>query len=75
MPRVLVPSCPDHPPGCKCHHSTTGTEQGLDELDFLRSACAAAQAGNVVKLKGLLDRRPDQIHSDGTGMNIDGLLI
>lgn len=50
-----------------CYRVTTGTEQGLDEVDFTRSAAAAAQGGNVDKLARILDRNEDQLHSSGTG--------
>ncbi|KAG8457370.1 hypothetical protein KFE25_005051 [Diacronema lutheri] len=45
----------------------TGVEQSLEELGFLRSACAAAQSGDVAKLARLLgNKRLDALHSDGT---------
>lgn len=45
----------------------TGVEQSLEELEFIRSACAAAQAGDVGKLARLLsNKRLNVLHSDGT---------
>ena len=51
------------------HDDGDGTpyDQTLEELDFMRSACAAAQQGNARKLEGLLARRPALVHEDGTG--------
>ena len=46
---------------------TTGTEQTLEELDFARSACAAAQAGDMARLTKVLDRQPQQVQ--GTGVH------
>lgn len=45
----------------------TGVEQSLEELGFVRSACAAAQAGDVAKLRRLLQsKRLNALHGDGT---------
>ncbi|KAJ1628214.1 ankyrin repeat-containing domain protein [Pavlovales sp. CCMP2436] len=47
-----------------------GVEQSLEELEFLRSACAAAQAGDVGKLARLLkNKHLNALHGDGT---VDG---
>ena len=51
--------------GCSCAATATGTEQSLEELDFARSACSAAQVGDTVKLARILKRSPDAVHSDG----------
>lgn len=69
MPRVVrtAQNCAEHSDGCNCVKVTTGTEQGFEELDFARSACAAAQSGNVEKLRSILERRPEQLHQDGKG--------
>jgi hypothetical protein len=53
---------------CNCALVVTGTEESFREVEFTRSACAAAQSGNVTKLARLLDRFPDQVHQDGTGI-------
>ena len=45
------------PDGCDHTHPPTGLEQSLDELEFARSACAAAGAGEVEKLRRCLERR------------------
>jgi ankyrin repeat protein len=47
----------------------TPYDQSLEELDFLRSACAAAQRGQLSKLEGLLSRKPDCVHWDGVTGN------
>lgn len=45
----------------------TPFDQSLGELDFLRSACALAQRGQVEKLRSLLCRRPECLNDDGEG--------
>mmetsp|Transcript_33904 Transcript_33904/g.64797 ORF Transcript_33904/g.64797 Transcript_33904/m.64797 type:complete len:179 (-) Transcript_33904:459-995(-) len=49
------------------HSDDEGTpyDQSLEELDFLRSACAHAQRGRVAQLSALLSRRPELIYADG----------
>ena len=56
-----------HGADCSCCQGGKPTEQSLDELAFLKSACAAAQAGNCAKLAAMLQRNPDLISHDGTG--------
>lgn len=51
---------------CNCAVSATGTEQSLDELEFSRTACSAAQDGNVAKLRRILQRNPSAIRGDET---------
>eukprot|EP00793_Prasinoderma_coloniale_P006227 PRCOL_00001057-RA len=41
-------------------------KQGLDELEFSRSACSLAQRGQTSRLAALLDRRPQLLADDGT---------
>ncbi|GIM02496.1 hypothetical protein Vretimale_7377 [Volvox reticuliferus] len=50
---------------CNCALSATGTEQSLDELEFSRSACSAAQDGDVAKLRRILQRNPTAVGNDG----------
>ncbi|PNH01818.1 Ankyrin repeat domain-containing protein 39 [Tetrabaena socialis] len=58
--------CAAHASGaCKCALVATGTEQSLDELEFSRSACSAAQNGDVAKLRRILQRNPQAVHGDG----------
>jgi Ankyrin repeat len=66
MPRARrqEPDCL-HGAECECYKVSTGTEQTLEELDFSRSACAAAQAGDMAKLVRILDKHPDQVHGTG----------
>jgi len=52
---------------CTCALHPRPAEESLEELDFQRSACAAAQRGDVVKLERLLARNPDAVHADGAG--------
>ena len=50
------------------HGDDEGTpyDQRLEELDFLRSACAAAQRGQAAALAALLARRGEKaLHDDG----------
>lgn len=51
--------------GCNCAAAGGAAAQSLDELEFARSACRAAAAGDTAKLARLLDRAPDAVHSDG----------
>ena len=44
---------------------STPYDQRLEELEFLRSACAVAQRGQTDKLAAMLARRPDSVHWDG----------
>jgi hypothetical protein len=50
---------------CGCGQVLTGTEQNLEEFDFSRSACAAAQLGDELKLRHILSKRPNEIHASG----------
>lgn len=51
----------------------TGLEQSLEELEFLRSACAAAQAGDSQKLARLIgSRRLEALRGDGTASGSTG---
>ena len=74
MPRARPRPAPDclHGATCECYKVTTGTEQTLEELDFARSACAAAQAGDMARLTKVLDRQPQQVQ--GTGVQYNTLL-
>lgn len=53
------------PDGCDHTHPPTGLEQSLDEMEFTRSACSAAQAGDIDKLQRCLDRNPGAVYHDG----------
>ena len=52
---------------CGCATKVTGLEQSLDELDFARSACAAATNNNLSRLKHLIERRPDSVNEAAGG--------
>eukprot|EP00210_Caulerpa_lentillifera_P009514 g9073.t1 len=54
-----------HPDGCLCCRSFSSTQQSVDELEFAKSACSAAKAGDCVRLKSLLARCPTALHHDG----------
>lgn len=61
--------------GCECVDCVpTGTEQNLQEMDFMRSACAAAQHGNVERIQDILSKRPEELVSDGAGVHSRGKL-
>ena len=56
--------------GCvgECSHPATGLEQNLAELEFARSACSAAQAGDEAQLAKLLERSAGAaLRGDGAG--------
>lgn len=61
MPRVRTPVCEVHTDDCQCYKQATPAAQSLEELDFLKSACAAAQQGNVQRLQAILDKHPKAI--------------
>ena len=53
---------------CVCSHPPTGLEESIAELDFSRSACAAAQRGDASALRRMLARdAPFHLTSDGAG--------
>ena len=49
----------------KCLSSFVIELQTLEELDFQRGVCGAAQQGNLQKLRGLLQRHPRSVTDDG----------
>jgi hypothetical protein len=51
---------------CNCVARPSGLAETLDELSFQRSACSAAQLGQVDKLARILQRNPSAVHSDGS---------
>lgn len=51
---------------CACCTRPSSATQTLEELEFLRSAGAAAHQGDVVKLASILDKHPAAVHEDGT---------
>lgn len=53
------------PDGCDHTHMPTGLEQSLAEMEYTRSACSAAQNGEVDKLRRLLERNPGALYHDG----------
>ena len=67
MPRVRKPECEVHDDAeCQCYKQSIPVAQCLEELDYLKSACAAAQQGNVTKLHVILEKQPEAINSDGS---------
>ena len=56
-----------HAEGCACCSHAAPGQQSLDELAFLKSACAAAQHGNVGKLERILRDHPTAVSDDGVG--------
>jgi hypothetical protein len=63
MPSTDRSDACSHDGKSNCCQVVTGTEQTLEELDFSRSACAAAQLGNELKLRQILGKRPHDIHA------------
>ena len=53
------------------HDDDEGTpyDQPLEEMEFLRSACSAAQRGELDKLTRMLARKPHLVDGDGVGGN------
>jgi hypothetical protein len=50
---------------CQCYARPGAAAQSLDELEFVRSACHAAQLGQLDKLERILRNRPEAINWDG----------
>lgn len=50
---------------CQCYSKPGAAAQSLDELEFVRSACHAAQLGQLDKLERILRNRPEAINWDG----------
>ena len=54
--------------GCACHKRSSGFEQSLAELEFMRSASSAAQAGDSRRLEQLVTDQPHRLFAcDSTG--------
>jgi hypothetical protein len=53
------------------HSDDEGTpyDQSLEEVEFMRGACAAAQRGDLSALKRSVERRPNLLADDGVGGN------
>lgn len=51
---------------CECHTKAAPASQNLEELGFLKSACSAAQKGDVHRLAELLTKHPSAVSDDGT---------
>ena len=54
------------PDGCDHTHMPTGLEQSLEEMEFTRSACTAAQTGELAKLQRMIERNPAAMYHDGS---------
>lgn len=66
MPRLRPNDCNLHTDGdCQCYKRPVAVAQSLEELDYLKSACAAAQQGNLAKLNSILEKHPHAVNSDG----------
>lgn len=50
---------------CRCYATAAPATQGLDELEFVRSACHAAQVGNLEKLGRILSNKAEAVNWDG----------
>ncbi|KAF8059383.1 ANKRD39 [Scenedesmus sp. PABB004] len=55
------------PEACACAGRAGPAQQGLDELEFVRSACHYAATGALERLERVLAARPDALHGDGAG--------
>lgn len=66
MPRITSSVCDLHTGDCQCYKQANPAAQSLEELDFLKGACAAAQQGNAPKLQAILDRHPETIRNDNS---------
>ena len=74
MPRLRPSDCDLHTDGdCQCYKRPVAVAQSLEELDYLKSACAAAQQGNLAKLNSILDKHPHAVNSDGAGGEAEAL--
>ena len=60
-------SIEQHPENCQCALHTPQAAQSLDELDFLKSACSAAQTGNLDRLEKLIKNDSLVVLADGSG--------
>jgi ankyrin repeat protein len=62
------PSCDTcGPDGCLSTHPPSGLEQSLEELEFARSACSAAQNGDIDRLRQSVNSNPGSVYHDGVG--------
>ena len=50
---------------CSCALRSSSLQQSTDELSFMKSACAAARAGDCARLRRILDQKPNRLHDDG----------
>ncbi|DBB18154.1 hypothetical protein WJX82_010938 [Trebouxia sp. C0006] len=66
MPRIRKLECEVHEAECQCYKQSIPVAQSLEELDYLKSACAAAQQGNEAKLHAILEKHPQATNSDGS---------
>ena len=62
-----MPLARQHPENCDCCVRPLPAQQGLHELDFLKSACSAAKSGNIEKLRKCISLNRDCVNSDGAG--------
>jgi len=75
MPRIRAAICDEHDEAdCQCYKQPVAVAQSLQELDYLKSACAAAQQGHENKLQNILDKHPETINTDGGEGKSDQLL-
>ena len=67
MPRLRpVQDCRQHPDGiCECYRASPQAIQSMEELDYLRSACAAAQVFKCYWVEVILHKHPEALQDDG----------
>lgn len=76
MPRIRTAVCDVHDEAeCRCYKQSNPAAQSLEELGYLKSACAAAQQGNEAKLQIILEKHPQAISSDGSEGKYSGCLL
>ena len=57
----------ERPSGCACCPTQNCLQQSPVELEFARSACAAALNNDLATLRRRIDKNPNTLHMDGTG--------
>lgn len=71
MPRISTASRlqaqAGHPDDCDCCQAAAPAQQNIEELAFLKSACSAAKAGDLDKLRRCIEKQPASVHGDGSG--------
>lgn len=59
--------CSSHQRCCGCGTVSSIGQQSMEQIEFDKSACAAALRGDLDTLQRILEKRPRQLESDGKG--------